>query len=224
MSETETTGGAQPDSSGTKSDATDSDAKQSQTEGKTVSFENHKRALDDMHKYKSKVREYEERLGNLEADRLKEKEDWKTLSERHEKERDDYKTKYEGLNSSLQMNEKSRYVRESAIKAGIRTEALDDLDRLDLNGVGLEYTTGGRMLVNGHEDFVEDLKKTRPFWFKDKKMPTINSAGGTTPPDTNQDLTAARFLELETKYKRENKPAELKALYQKWDTARAKRG
>ena len=219
MADIDTSGSAPTDEVSDKSDPTDS-VDQSDKTGKTVSWDNHQRAINDMHRFKKEKRDLETKLGDLESERLKEKEDYKTLSERHEASSKEWQGKYEGLNSSLQNDRKYSAVRESAIKAGIRSEALDDLGRLELDGVELELTTNGRMLVHGADEYVEGLKKPKAHWFKDKKMPTVNTGGAGVEPTSTEKLTASKLVELERKLR--GNPVELKKLYARYEQERLK--
>jgi len=108
---------------------------------KVVAWEDHKRALDDMHKFKREREELKARMGSIESERLREKEDFKGLAERYENEAKEYKEKYEGLNTSLQQNAKFNEVRAAALKAGLRGEAESDLELLGLDTVEVELTS-----------------------------------------------------------------------------------
>lgn len=188
---------------------------------RVVKFDDHKRALDDMHKYKKKVQEYEERLGQIESQRLKEKEDFKTLAEMREKERDEYREKYESLNDSLISNKKYDAVHSAALKLGLRSEAEGDLGLLNLNEVNVEYTSEGRMLVHGVDEYVQNLKKTKPHWFKDTSVPNFNGGGATEKPNGNTVLTPQEFVRLERQYKMKGDKTKLAELYNRFQKQRA---
>jgi len=183
---------------------------------RVVKFDDHKRALDDMHKYKSKVRELETKLGSLESDRLREKEDYKTLAERAAAERDDYRSKYEKLNDSFIHNRKYDSIHAAALKSGLLSEAENDLELLDLSPVEIEATSSGRLLVHGADVFVDELKKRKPHWFKPEGTAKINRGGANAKPSEPERLTPQKYVELERKYRREGKINKIRELNEKY--------
>lgn len=167
---------------------------------------NHERAVKDVSRLKSKVKELESLLSERdkaletkEQERLAEQQDWKTLAE-------NYKTKYETESNknkdfwnSYYQNEKKNAVFKEALKAGLRKEAEVDLDLLQFDEVAIEKTDQGRVLVHGADSFVEQLKSNRPHWFQTKGAANINS-GGTNKPELNPEtLDAKTMAELNLK-------------------------
>lgn len=164
-----------------------------------------KKLVHDLHKYKSQVTEFEQKLQRLEqekkqaeVERMKSNEEWKKLAEIREHEAKEAQQKYQSMSQSVAFDKKYSAVREAALKAGIRKEALDDLELLDLSTVELETTSTGRVNVLGADDCVDRLKVTRPHWFG-KRSAHLNSE----TPDTvaGQGVTYSDVLKAEKKAK-----------------------
>lgn len=213
MSEEVKTGGAGTQESSAQEGETTTSTTQTEAE-KKVGWKDHKRALDDMHKFKREAQEAAQRLASLEAERLAEKEDFKGLAEKYQKERDTYKQNLEKERGAFQLDRKYSAVKEAALKLGLRNER--DLDLINLDDVGVEYTSEGRMFVNGVDEFVAQLKADRPHWFQDKSAPRFNGGGATTEPPKNEPLTARKVYELERKYRSEGKLDKVKELYEQY--------
>lgn len=131
------------------------------------------RAVDDVHKFKSKAKEYEDRLKAMEEERLREKEDYKTIAERRQQEAEEYKSKYDNLNQAVVNRERYHAVKDAAMKAGIRD--VNDLDLLPLEDLQVETTSTGRINVLGAEAFIEKQKMLKPHWFGPKGAPNVNT-------------------------------------------------
>ena len=182
----------------------DSNDKQKNTDvdnEKKVSWKDHKRAIDDLHKYKNKAADFEKRLNDLETQKLEENENWKGLAERSKADAEKWKTQAEENKSLFVNTQKFSAVRKFAAEAGLKSEAYDDLDLLDLNNVVVETTDSGRYVVHGAKDFVAELKQKRPHWFQSKTPPNVNSGGGNDVPPGNKEYTSADVIEAERQYK-----------------------
>lgn len=151
--------------------------------GRTVSWQSHKRALDDLHKFKGQVGELSKKLGDLESQRLQEKNDFKTLYEQEKNKNSDLEKKLGDTNTAFIETTRFGAVKQAAVAAGIRKEALEDLELLPVDkSVNVDVTAQGRFLVSGQKEFVDGLKKTRPHWFAASTPPPVNGGGGGTPP------------------------------------------
>jgi len=132
-------------------------------------------AIGDLHKYKSQVKYLQDKLAAAQENELKEKENWKTLYEREKEAR----TLAEGVSIKTQESylseKKFSAMKESALKLGLRPEALDDLSLLSLNELQIETTSTGRINVLGADTAVQELKRTRPYWFSDQRSPNVNT-------------------------------------------------
>lgn len=199
-------GGAQGGSGGAAPTG-DSTGTQTQTDNssgnpKTVSWENHQRALNDLHKFKGQVQELQTKLGDLESDRLKEKNDYKSLYETEKAKREESDKKLKEFSGWAVQTQRFNAVKQEALASGLRKEALGDLELVDLDDVKVETTSTGRFVVEGAKDRVEKLKTERPHWFTVGPPPTVNSGGGGTPPPTGGKLTANDVANAERDWKR----------------------
>jgi hypothetical protein len=192
-------------SEGKVSDTSDNDQgvekKSDSDETKTVSWKNHRRALDDMHRYKTEANELKTRNSELEEEKLREKENWKSLAERYKTDADKYKAEAENGKSLFANTQKFNAVKKVALESGLLPEALDDLDLLNLDEVVVESTDHGRYAVHGVKEFVETLKQTKNHWFVKKQAPNVNSGGGTVKPDEGQPLSPSDVINAEKQYK-----------------------
>lgn len=193
-----------------------------QAKPKSIKAEDHERAISDMHRFKDRSRQLESelqqmrsQLDEVERSRLREKEDYKSLYERSEAERQELFKKHQGLQDSITLNAKYAAVKTAAVKAGLRSEAEDDLSLLDFDGVTVETTSEGRVITHGQDLYVESIKKKKPHWFKPDKAPSVNSGGGPRSSVDLGEITGPKLYELEQKAKRsgraDDKEAYLKA-------------
>lgn len=179
----------------------DDSSETNQQTPKTVSWEAHKRAIDDLHKYKRAAKEREEKLSEFEAQRLSEKEEFKSLAEKFKSERDEWKSKAEGATEKFLTTLKMSEVERVALSKGLRPEALKDLQLLDFNDIQIESTSSGRLNVLNVDEFVDSLKKDRQYWFREKNAPNINGGGGAGPTDTSSAVSPADVTKAERDYK-----------------------
>lgn len=170
---------------------------------KQVNYEDHKRAIDDLHKYKSKWRESSEKideltqqLENMKQTSLKEKEDYKSLYEQTVGQLDEERNRNKSLKDSVIYSEKYRAVYPQLKKMGFRDEAQNLLDMLDLKDLEVETTSEGRFLVSGVDQWAETFKAKYPYAFKQALGPTVNSPGSSLPPKEDK-LTPAKLFEIE---------------------------
>lgn len=191
-------GGAAPtagDSTGT------SVQNQSGGETKTVSWENHQRALSDLHKFKSEAERLKTELGNQESERLKAANDYKGLYETEKAKREASDKKLADFTGWTIQTQRFNEVKLLAQAEGLKKEALSDLELIDMEDVKVETTSTGRFIVQGAKDRVEKLKTERPHWFQTAQPPTINGGGG-APPATGGKVTVSDVVEAERNYKR----------------------
>lgn len=190
-------GGANPDNKNQNVDPKPND----EPKDKMVSKTAYDQVSNDMHKYKNRVRELEAAQNQLETDRLKEKEEYKTLYEKSQEELNKWKKEAETGKVLFSDTQKYEAVKRHAVQAGILDEAVDDLELIDLDGVEIETTDKGRYVVRGAKEFVDSLKTKKPYWFKSTKAPKINSGGGSAKPVKEGDLTAQDVYEAERAFK-----------------------
>lgn len=183
------------------------------SENRVISWEDHKRALDDMHKFKREAAELRRLDEEKRTASLREKERFKELSEQLEKELQKEREANQRTNSVFKTTLKSSRIVELALKAGLRPEAREDLEMLNLDDIEVEETSSGRYIVRGADTFVDGLKKKRPHWFSDPKAPTFNGGGG-RPAPVDEPMTAEKVAAIEKKFGR-NDPRFVEA-WNKW--------
>jgi hypothetical protein len=174
----------------------------------TVSFEDHQRALKDLHRFKSRAKELEDAIANKETQSLREKEDYKTLADRYKAELDETQNKLKSINQWFESSQAHSSVKQHALRLGLLPEAEKDLDLLPLEGVVVETvktSSGGvRHNVLGADGYVESLKKTRPHWFRDTKAPVFNSGSGIRP-EVEIEMSGKKLADIEAKHGRNSK-------------------
>ena len=160
---------------------------------------------NDMHKYKrmaqeatERQNEYEQKLKDIETNQQKSQGKYKELYEAQSNELNDYKGKYEGVLDSVVGDKKLTAVREFALKHNIRSEALEDLDMVDMSSVVVETTDQGRYNVLGADSFVDRLKSSKPHWFKDATAPNLNNNLGSFD-GKDKTYSGSELLSLEKK-------------------------
>ena len=164
---------------------------------KTYSEDDYKRKSDDMHRYKQERNDLRKEMEDLKSKQLEDDENWKVAYEREKERRITVETEHEEFKDGYFTDQKFNEVRTLAIKAGLRSDAEADLGLLDLDSVRIEKTDQGRVIVHAADTFVDNLKKSRPHWFKSKNVPTFNTGGGGVPPDKPTELSAEYMTKLE---------------------------
>lgn len=192
------TGGAGGENQGDTQPQNQSQSNDTQPE--MVSRDAYEQIKKDLFKFKSEARDLRERISEAEKAKLKETENYKAYAETLEKERDEFRQKLQDFTSITLQDKKLSAVREAARKAGIREEALPDVELVDLDGVSVETTSTGRIMVDGADDFVKRLQKTRSHWFKSPTAPKVNGGGGAMPPAPGK-ISASDVIQAERQWK-----------------------
>jgi len=179
--------------------------KATQEEEEKVSKAELKRVLDDLHKYKSKMKQFEEQLNVKDAElqslndqRLAEQNDHKTLAQQWKERFEAEKTKNEQFIDSFYLSKRQDAVLAAARKAGLRKEAEADLLSMSFDDtVAIEKTDHGRVIVHGADDWVrKEIIEQRSHWLEQKKAPSFNPGGGKVPL-SEKDLNGSTLFELE---------------------------
>lgn len=131
---------------------------------------------------------------------LTEKEQWRELAERREKELNERILKDKQRDQAILEDKKSAALREAAIKAGIKQEALADLELIELSDCKAELSATGRVVVTGAQKAIDGLKTLRPFWFG-TSAPNINSSAPGI--STTGQLTVQDLMKLEAEAKKD---------------------
>lgn len=157
-------------------------------------------AIGDLHRYKSQVKDLQTKLASVEEQKLKEREDWKSLYEIEKEARTNAELASNKTQESYLAEKKFSAIKEAALRFGIRPEALDDLSLLSLDQVQIESTSTGRLNVLGADTAVQELKRTRPYWFSDNRPPNVNTTTvGVGPQDGPVTWQTLQKLEREGK-------------------------
>ena len=173
------------------------------------------KAIKDMLRFKDEAKAErtakEQALKELETfkeAKLKESNNWKQLYENSEAKRVEVENKLKDVGSSVVSDKRISAVEKAALQAGIKKEALQDIDMLDMSGLEIETTSTGRVNVLGVDTYVADLKALRPHWFGDGSPPHIEP--GNPGYVGEKDMTGAQLLELSKK-----NPAEYRRVIEK---------
>ena len=134
-----------------------------------------KKALGDLHKYKSRVKELETAAETGRLDKLREKEQWQDLSKEWQDKAEKSETRANDLEQGMIFDKKYSAVREIALRSGLRNEALRDLELVSLEDVEIEVTSTGRVNVLNADKAVERLKSSRPHWFGRRGKCNVNA-------------------------------------------------
>lgn len=152
-----------------------------------------KRALDDLHRFKKEALEYKKLFNQVKDDQLKKDKNFESLYETSE-------TSRKMLESGYIAEKKEDALRAACIRLGIRAEAESDLNQKRwLDSIQEELTTEGRVLVHGAEQLAEEIKRTKPHWFKTAEAPKFNPGGNAGALEGTQELTADYMIELQRK-------------------------
>ncbi len=133
-------------------------------------------ALSDLHKFKTQVKELESKIESKDLQTLKEKEDWQKIAELKEVEADKYKTESTNIKESYLHDKKLSAVREAALKAGARPEAMKFIEGLSLDDILIETTSTGKVNALGADQFVGKFKTENSFMFGNKEAPNLNTS------------------------------------------------
>lgn len=185
---------------------------------KTVSKEDHDRALADLHRFKTEAKKnaetaqsLQDQINQLKKTGMRDKEDYKALSETQATEIDALKKRNETLTTGIAKTFRNMQVRAEAKGMGIREDALRDLDLLDFSSkVNVKFEDDGTIQVEGAKEAAEELKKTRTHWFQTGKVDNINT-GGKGGGNEPAELTSAYMNSLE-----KTDPKKYRELYPKY--------
>lgn len=160
-----------------------------------------KRFKDDLFREKKARQDAEDENKRLKEEKLKASKNFEELAKTRETERDQEKAKREALEKAILEREKVSALRTEALKQGIRSDSISDLDLLDFPEIDIETTSTGKIIVHGAAQAVQGLKAKRPHWFTNAP-PSINPASPETTPTIPGELTVSKVLELEAAYKK----------------------
>lgn len=142
--------------------------------------------IDEIHENKKRAKELESQLESIKSKGLEEQGEFKSLYEQTKAKLEEQVSKNKKLSEGMIMSRKYDEVLREFMKAGIRDEAIPDVEFLTLDGVNVEMTDKGRMIVHGAAEYVQKKKAERPHWFKTQGAPPVNTGGGILPLETTR--------------------------------------
>ncbi len=157
---------------------------------------------EDMFRFKREAREAQQReaeladrIKQLEEDKLKTASNYKELYEKKNEEVETLRKEKDNDRNVFFNFQKVQAVERAALEQGIRKEALEDLKLMDTEMVEIETTDRGSVNIHGASEFVEKLKASRPYWFKEQGPPNVNTGN----PNFNQGkaLSYSDILKLQ---------------------------
>lgn len=181
---------------------------------KPVSDANLAKALGDIAKHKAKIAELETANEKSRLDKLRESENWQTLASEETKRADTAEAKNKALSDSIQYDKKYSAVKTLAIQAGLRKEAINDLELIDLPEVQLETTSTGRINVLGAEKALERIKMSKPHWFN--KRGTVNINPGEPGVVSGGEIKYNELLKAEETARKTGDYAPYESLHKKY--------
>lgn len=140
-----------------------------------VNRKDHERAIADMHKFKKLALEKDDALRKLETEKMKEKEQYKELWEKSEKEKADAIEESSKIKNAYFNGQKFSALKAECAKLGILDSAVSDLDMVDLSEIRTETTSTGRINVLNAKEIAEDIKRRRPHWFGSPGAGKVNT-------------------------------------------------
>lgn len=172
----------------------------------------------ELDSYKAKFAEIERekaeqanQRSQAEEESLKERKKYKELFEKREEEAKQLRDKLRKQGEAIYKTVKLQAIKAEAARAGILPEAESDLEFQAFDEVEIATRESGAFDVVGADRAVENLKATRPHWFRTKQAPNIN---GATPGMPSGKINAADLAKLE-KENPEQYKAEITRLMQR---------
>lgn len=169
-----------------------------------VSRADHQRALDDMHKFKERTKVQATELATLKSTVeelsgkiLSSSKDFETLFNQEKGKREAAESEKERLKGSVIYSERHKSAYPALKKAGLRDDADNLMDLMDLEAIEVEATSNGRFICSGVESFVESAKAKFPYAFQGKKAPTVNGGTGNGEPPVPTKLDPTKLFEIE---------------------------
>lgn len=140
--------------------------------------------LSEIHKYKAQLREITTASQSQKEQLLRDNKQYEELASMYKTQLDQSTEHSKQLQDAIVNDKKFSAVREAAVKAGLRPEAIADLELVALDKVQVEKSDTGRVTVMGVDSLVDNIKLSRPHWFGSSKtsiagsMPNVSSGGG----------------------------------------------
>lgn len=174
-------GGGTASGTGTSSDG----ASSSSSAGQTVPKSELEKALNDLHRFKAAAKERDDQVRSLTAtlEDLKTKQqtankDYESLYVSEKTKREELEASNKKLLSNVVATERHRAAYPALKKAGLRDDAENLIDAMDLTTIEIEATSSGRWMANGVDPFVEAAKLKYPYAFQKPNAPHVHGSTG----------------------------------------------
>jgi len=141
----------------------------------SVSIEEHQKLLDKLKAAEEERNSLKQNAKESELQQMKDQERWKEIAALKEKEANDANERTENMGRALQQRERMSAIRTAALQAGIRKDALDDLDLFEYPELKIETTSLGNINIIGAQTAIEALKMRKPYLFS-KRSGNINAS------------------------------------------------
>lgn len=153
------------------------------------------KVLKELHQHKASARTATEQLEQRKIEDMKKNQQYEALANEYKEKLERAEAEKKRIIESDIQSRKYNAVKDSAVRAGIRKEALSDLDLVAMDNVVVETTSTGKINILGADRFVESLKAAKPHWFSSPQAPSVNTDGvrvdGGAGPITPQMILAA---------------------------------
>lgn len=122
--------------------------------------------------YQRMIQEQKDR----ELNEAKRKNNWQMVAEAKEREAQEAIAKVQRIEQSYLNERKFSALKDSALRLGLRKEAIEDLALVALDDVAVESTSTGKINILGAESAAEKLKMLRPHWFSQQTSAQVNTS------------------------------------------------
>lgn len=194
-------------------------------EVKSIDEKDHQRAINDAMKYKkrlqeteSKLKSFEDSMKSKETEKMKESSMFKELAEKYENENRSLKETLKKNGDNYISTQKFNTLHAAAVREGLRKEAESDLEHIPLEDIEAEYTSNGRIIVRGTDDYVKKLKTLKPHWFNDNASVKFNGGGTNANKIDDGEITSDALAKLKF-----SDPKRHKEMLHKWVEQKNKR-
>lgn len=193
-------------------------------QSKSVSWDDHQRALADLHRFKGQSKALSAQLANIQSEfeSLKgevatKNKDFENLYASEKSKREAIESEKTKLLNNVLNSERHRAAYPALKKAGLRDDAENLLDIVPLDLIDVEATSSGRFTCSGIDDFVEDVKKKFPYAFQRPAAPVVNGASGTGSAGAGSGAwTPAKLVALENECRKKKDMEPYRKAVEEW--------
>lgn len=139
-----------------------------------------KNAMKALEEVKTKLSAYEQQLKQTEEQRLKEKEDWKSMAEIRAKEAIEWQTKYSHLESKVQTSAKLSAIKREFEKMGLKDSKTQEMLLGIVKTDALKYDEENQVVL-GVEEEARRIKESIPMVFAANATKMNHDSAGSAP-------------------------------------------